>query len=142
MQSVIGDTFISRDGEITYSDVEKNQVVCLFFTAYWCPPCRTFTPVLVEFYNDVNYPDKRLEIIQISSDKDEQMFMDSFNQVPWIAIPYGDSRNISLRKRFKVQGVPILMLLNKDGTLAQGTGRADVQTEGPGCFDRWYNLVN
>ncbi|CAG9313137.1 unnamed protein product [Blepharisma stoltei] len=142
MQSVIGDFFINRESEVSFAEVERNQVVCLFFTANWCPPCRTFTPILVEFYNDVNYPDKRLEIIQISSDKDEQSFSEYFSRLPWLAIPFGDSRIKSLKMKFKVQGIPLLMLLNKDGTMAYGLGRADVQTEGPACFDKWYNLVN
>ena len=82
MQSAIGEFFINRDIEVSYSDVEKCQVVGLYFTAAWCPPCVTFNPVLVEFYNDVNYPDKRLEIIQISSDQDEASFTEYFTPMP------------------------------------------------------------
>jgi nucleoredoxin len=137
MQSVIGDFFTSREGELSYSDIEKCQVVGLYYTASWCPPCRTFNPVLLEFYNDVNYPDKRFEIIQISLDQDEMAFNEFFNSMPWVAVPFTDSRIKALKSKFKVTGIPILLLLNKDGTLAHGTARADIQTEGPACFDRW-----
>ena len=100
MQSVIGDFFISKDIEISYSDVEKCQVVGLYFTAGWCPPCRTFNPVLLEFYNDVNYPEKRFEIIQITSDQDEIAFNEYFGGMPWVAIPFNDSRVKSLKTKF------------------------------------------
>jgi nucleoredoxin len=139
MQSVIGDSFYSRDSEVTYSEVEKCDIVGLYFTAGWCPPCRNFNPVLLEFYNDVNYPNKRFEIIQISSDKDDTAFSEYFNGMPWLSIPFNDPRGKTLRTRFKVTGIPILLLLNKDGTLAHGTARADIQTEGPPCFDRWLS---
>lgn len=82
MQSFLGETFCSRDSEIPFSDVSKCQVVALYFTAEWCPPCQTFTPALIEFYNDVNYPDKRLEIVQVSSDKDPGKFQEHFSKMP------------------------------------------------------------
>lgn len=34
--------------------VHKKQIVCLYFSAFWCPPCQNFTPVLKEFYLKVN----------------------------------------------------------------------------------------
>ncbi|MFN9909829.1 MAG: thioredoxin-like domain-containing protein [bacterium] len=37
--------------------------MCLFFSAGWCPPCQTFLPKLVEFYNEINLETKILEII-------------------------------------------------------------------------------
>lgn len=142
MQSVIGDEFISRNGPVSFSDIENIEIIALYFTASWCPPCRIFTPTLVEFYNDINYPDKRMEVIHISSDKDEASFTEYFSHVPWIAIPYGDARLKALKTRFRVTGIPILVILNRDGTIAHGTARADVQQEGPQCFERWLTLRN
>ena len=26
------------------------QIVCFYFSAHWCPPCRHFTPILKDFY--------------------------------------------------------------------------------------------
>ena len=96
--------------------------------------------MLLEFYNDVNYPEKRFEIIQITSDQDEIAFNEYFGGMPWVAIPFNDSRVKSLKTKFKVTGIPLLLLLNRDGTLAHGTARADIQTEGPSCFERWLSI--
>ena len=34
--------------------MEDNNVICFYFSAHWCPPCRGFTPILKTFY-EVNY---------------------------------------------------------------------------------------
>ena len=142
MQSLLGTSFLCKDAEVGFEEIEQSAVVTLYFTADWCPPCRIFTPVLLEFYNDANYPDKRLEIVQVSSDKDIDSFRKHVAHVPWLAIPFGDARLKALKMRYKVTGIPILLLLNRDGSVAHATARADVQGEGPDCFERWLTLVN
>ena len=31
----------------------KDKVVGIYFSAHWCPPCRSFTPELVKSYKNV-----------------------------------------------------------------------------------------
>ena len=47
--------------------------VCGSRIAQWCPPCRGFTPVLAKNYTD-NYSAKGMEIVFVSSDRDEASF--------------------------------------------------------------------
>ena len=39
-----------------------------------CPPCRQFTPLLKQAYDAINTSSKRLEIVFVSSDPDEEQF--------------------------------------------------------------------
>mmetsp|Transcript_971 Transcript_971/g.2375 ORF Transcript_971/g.2375 Transcript_971/m.2375 type:complete len:144 (-) Transcript_971:2157-2588(-) len=143
MQSVIGDHFITKDGRaVSFAEVEDKPVVALYFTASWCPPCKNFSPVLADFYSEVNFPDRQLEIIHVSSDRDEISFQTYLSELPWIAIPFGDPRIVELKQRFKITGIPVLMLINRDGSLAHGAARSDVMTEGPVCFSRWKSIVS
>ena len=48
-----------KDKSVTKADGTKStveealkgkKIVCFYFSASWCPPCRMFTPILKEFY--------------------------------------------------------------------------------------------
>merc|ERR1719409_357230 len=49
------------------------DVVGLYFSAHWCPPCRGFTPQLGKFYDQIKDA-KNFEIIFVSSDRDASQF--------------------------------------------------------------------
>ena len=52
MDLINGQTLVKADGTkvgATEGIAGKN-IVCLYFSAHWCPPCRAFTPVLKDFY--------------------------------------------------------------------------------------------
>ncbi|XP_041378942.1 LOW QUALITY PROTEIN: nucleoredoxin-like [Gigantopelta aegis] len=106
----------------------------LYFSAHWCPPCRGFTPKLAEWYTKLTgaaLKDK-LEIIFVSSDRDEDAFDEYFDSMPWLSLPYNE-RDIkaSLSKKFKVSGIPTLVFVNaKTGELIEKSGRS-VVTEDP-----------
>ena len=42
---------------------DSNNVIGLYFSAHWCPPCKGYTPMLAEKYNELNKEGKKLEII-------------------------------------------------------------------------------
>ena len=47
------------------------KYVLLFFSGGWCPPCEQFLQVLKDFYSEINIDKKMIEIIFISSDRDD-----------------------------------------------------------------------
>lgn len=65
----------------------------LYFAAEWCPPCKSFSPKLVEFYKNLKNGVARpgvgaFEIVYVSWDKDEDGFRESIGSMPWISLPY------------------------------------------------------
>ena len=50
------------------------DVVAVYFSAHWCPPCRQFAPALAQVYADMKAAGKKFEIVFVSSDQDESGF--------------------------------------------------------------------
>lgn len=141
METEIGNKFLYKNELIETSPFKTNKVVCLYFTASWCPPCQGFCPLLVEFYNEINSNEKQLEIILVSRDQNQDDFEEYFLQMPWLAIPFGDVRISQLAEKFAIKGIPILLVLKKNGDIATKSGKMDVTNEGNGAFDKWIGLL-
>ena len=49
-------------------------MIGLYFSAHWCPPCKAFTPVLVEAHQKLKATGRDFEVVFVSSDKDMGQF--------------------------------------------------------------------
>jgi nucleoredoxin len=110
----------------------------LYFSAHWCPPCRGFTPKLAEWYN-AGLKDK-MEVIFVSSDRDQASFDSYFGEMPWQCLPY-ENRDAKalLSKVCNCEGIPHLAVFNADGSLITEDGRAAVTKDpkGESLPDGW-----
>ena len=43
---------LKKSGVVVDADeaLQGKKIICFYFSALWCPPCKAFTPVLAEFY--------------------------------------------------------------------------------------------
>ena len=121
--------------EYDASSLAGKKVIAIYFSAHWCPPCRGFTPVLAEAYNDMNKDD--IEIVFVSSDQNEQQFKEYFATMPWKAVPFGDPRKGTLGQKHGVSGIPCLVVIKPDGTVVSKNARGDVQSKGAAAVDEW-----
>lgn len=97
----------------------------LYFSAHWCPPCRGFTPKLAEYYK--NGLKEKMEIIFVSSDRDEASFKEYHGEMPWPALPFEKRKEKELlSKSCGVQGIPSFAVLNPDGSVITTDGRSKV----------------
>jgi nucleoredoxin len=99
---------------------------------YRCPPCRKFTPTLAEFYNK-HHENKNLEIIFISSDRDEDSFNKYYGEMPWFTLDYKErKKKEELGKQFEITGIPTLILLDGDsGDIICKDARNEIQEKDP-----------
>merc|ERR1719473_2418791 len=107
---LFGDKLVSKGGEVeTASAFAEKKAVLVYFSAHWCPPCRGFTPKLVEFHNK-HADSKGFATIFVSGDRDQKSFDDYYGEMPWLALPFvAKSQNEALNKKFKVEGIPSLV---------------------------------
>lgn len=148
LQKLLGDTLKGKNGDVAVASLAGLEAIGIYFSAHWCPPCRGFTPKLVEIYNKINAESKKFEIIFVSSDKDQTAFDeyyngkkddDSENGMPWTALPFSDrKRKAKLSKKFGVSGIPSFQIINAaTGKVMNNEGRSAVSSDPDGKNFPW-----
>jgi nucleoredoxin len=106
------------------------KFTAIYYSAHWCPPCRLFTPKLVEWYNEFQPKHKDFQLIFASSDKDEKAMLEymSETKMPWPAIRFSQKKAIGVEK-FAADGIPYLVLIDEKGK--DLTGKAGNEWQAP-----------
>lgn len=130
---LLGDSLLKPDGStVSKADALKGvEVLGLYFSAHWCPPCRGFTPMLSKKYTELQAAGKSFELVFVSSDKDEAQFKDYHKEMTFLALPYElRDAKAKLSKDFKVQGIPTLVFVDAaTGQLITNEGREAISAD-------------
>ncbi|GFS37710.1 nucleoredoxin [Trichonephila inaurata madagascariensis] len=141
MEILSGQELVNKSKSKVSADeaLKDKSIVAFYFSAHWCPPCRMFTPVLADFYEEVKDKGFPFEIIFVSSDRSEDALFDYMNEAhgDWLAVPFGSPIVEQLKKKFNVQGIPMLIVMKSDGTIVSTNGRSDVENKGVKAFQDW-----
>jgi len=73
------------------------------------------TPLLAETYNKLNAASNHVQIIFVSCDRSEEQYFEYLAEMPWIAVPFGDSIIDKLSDKHGVEGIPALYIYNEKG---------------------------
>merc|ERR1712078_513147 len=115
MDSLKGAKLVKADGSSVEADsaLEGKDLILFYFSAHWCPPCRQFTPMLKDFYDEVD----NVEIVFVSSDRsnDDMLSYMKESHGDWLATEHGSP----------------LVVVKPDGTLVTKDGRAHVCSKQP-----------
>eukprot|EP00727_Mastigamoeba_balamuthi_P006748 m51a1_g2694 DNA-dependent protein kinase catalytic subunit (2648) ;mRNA; r:766654-782327 len=113
--NVLGRT--GKNGDVAVSSLTSKHVL-LYFSG--------FTPVLAKFYEE-HHKAHDFEVVFVSSDRDPESFGEYYGEMPWLALPFEDrNRKAALSQRFKVGGIPTLIVLDRDGNLITSKARSHV----------------
>ena len=129
----------TNDGKTVNTDTTlSGKTVMIYFSAHWCPPCRGFTPKLCDFYNNFKKTNSDFEIVFVSSDRDEAAFKEYYGEMPFLGLPYSNrDAKAALSKKFKVNGIPSLMVVGSDGETINKDGRTCVMEDPNGAKFPW-----
>jgi len=105
------------------SSLEGVEVLGIYFSASWCPPCRKFTPQLASSYNRIRQKmHGNFQIILASLDQAEGAFDAYRSKMPWPSLRFGSALVTKLAERFEVDGIPKLVLLTAEGEIVSNDG--------------------
>ncbi|XP_078228424.1 nucleoredoxin isoform X3 [Callithrix jacchus] len=126
-REVIAGPLLRSSGQSLESSSLEGSHVGVYFSAHWCPPCRSLTRVLVESYRKIKEAGQNFEIIFVSADRSEESFKQYFSEMPWLAVPYTDeARRSRLNRLYGIQGIPTLIMLDPQGEVITRQGRVEV----------------
>mmetsp|Transcript_85749 Transcript_85749/g.188279 ORF Transcript_85749/g.188279 Transcript_85749/m.188279 type:complete len:159 (+) Transcript_85749:94-570(+) len=109
--------------------LKDSDVIALYFSAHWCPPCRGFTPVLKQFYEKLQAEGQTdLKVVFVSSDRSEKDMWSYMKEShgKWLTAKFGGSAHSSLGETFGIRGIPCLMVLDQAGNPCVSSGVQDV----------------
>ena len=120
-ESVSGNLVQLVDGELRpvpsgeESRLDKVKLFALYFSAHWCPPCRKFTPELIDFYQKVKKENPDFEIIFVSYDRSPEALADYVRStgMPWPTVVFG--KGDELKRLYSGKGIPRLVLVDQEG---------------------------
>jgi nucleoredoxin len=116
----------------------QGKYVMVYFSAHWCGPCRQFTPALAQFYTSLKATRDDFELVFVSSDRDDAGFDEYFGSMPWTAMPFSErAKKAELSSRYGVQGIPSLVVLNKDGSVISKNAREALMGDPTGASFPW-----
>ena len=119
--------FTAVDGSEVDLATLRGKVVLVDFWATWCPPCVEEVPELVATYE--KFKDQGFAIVGISLDEDKAA-LEKFtteNKMTWPQFFDGKGWENELAKRFKIQSVPTMWLLDREGKLIDASPRGNLQ---------------
>ncbi len=100
----------------------------LYYGAYWCGPCRRFSPSLVKTYHQLKTEaGDRFEVIFVSSDQDGAGQITYAKEVgmPWPVVRFPDAQRIRIFEQWRARGIPSVVVVNRDGDALFHSYRGD-----------------
>ncbi|WP_269536967.1 thioredoxin-like domain-containing protein [Cerasicoccus fimbriatus] len=131
----------NRVGRHAPDEFQPKPYYAIYYSAHWCPPCKKFTPKLVDFYNDS--ADDNFEIIFVSSDRDEESMENYMTEysMPWPALEFDKKKRSKELTQFSARGIPCLVLVDRNGKVIKHSYEGDTYVGPTSVMNELANLL-
>ena len=99
------------------SALKNVKYFAFYLSASWCPPCRLFTPKLVDFYKSFKpqHPDFELIVVNHDASAQDMLAYMKDDAMPWPAVQYDAIDNTGLNSFDSDGYLPDLILVDAQG---------------------------
>ena len=100
------------------STLKDVKYFAFYYSASWCPPCRAFTPKLVDFYKEFKPKHPNFELIFVNHDQSEDKMLAYMtgDSMTWPAVRFDDIEKVQ-GNQYCGRGIPDLVLVDAGGTV-------------------------
>jgi nucleoredoxin len=99
------------------SRLSETKYFLFYYSAHWCPPCRAFTPQLVDFYKKTKKSHPEFEVVFISNDRSEadmKKYMVEL-KMPWTAVAFNKIQSLTRINAYAGSGIPCVVVVDAQG---------------------------
>ncbi|MEM7145742.1 MAG: thioredoxin-like domain-containing protein [Verrucomicrobiota bacterium] len=118
---------VRADGsEVVFEAGAEPDYFVFYFSASWCPPCRAYTPKLVDFYEDhhAKGDGASFEVILINEDNNQEEMLAYMREygMDWVAMNFEDrgTRGVPLNPQ---RSFPALVIVDNAGNVVDDSAR-------------------
>ena len=127
--AVLGDaTLVDAQGQqhtVGVSGLAERDWILLYVSASWCGPCQVFSPELIAFHQ-AEQQRRNLDVVLLSWDEPEEALAYLLKaRMPWRMIAKGDPAEDRLAAAYPVDGIPVLLVFDRQGALRIDGRRRD-----------------
>lgn len=141
MKELVGSSLIDKSGNEFSTEVLSGKMIGLYFSAGWCPPCKTFSPKIRDFRNQ-NSED--FEIVMVSADSSSYAQLNYMKDMDMsgYALALNSPKTNQLYRQFSITGIPTVVILSPDGSIFSQNGRSEVTYNANTSISTWKNSPN
>lgn len=134
-----------KDGSVVDAGEHlKGKIVVLYFSASWCGPCRQFTPIMKELYQQIADTNQPIEVILLSRDYMRFQLDEYYEKqgCSWGVVQLRDPIIEKCLEKYDVKALPSCRVVDEFGNCLDANARQHVEfyrekSKMSELFDRW-----
>lgn len=136
---LFGHSLLTDKGHKAELSELNGKIIAVYFSASWCPPCRAFSPLLVDLAGKLQQEGKPFALVLVGRDQDKKKalaYMKSHDMEGYL-VPPEAKENRALCERYGVRGIPTLVIVDSSAKTIDANGRGTVQSTPGTAWDKW-----
>ena len=121
--------FTAVDGTVFDLATWRGKVVLIDFWATWCGPCRRSNPAVVEVNRKLHAKGYQIVGITLYPDRDKMLQFTKDKNMTWPQYFDGLVWENKIARRFGIEGIPTMWLVDKQGRLRNPEAGDDLEAE-------------